>query len=127
MWIFIQPWSEQCLQGYQKISSLVRQCVPNQQKIYNITKRLRTPDEVEQYFPSFLAFIDSAEQQQIPRSFDNYRKKKTFYSWGGEEIHPIVKNQLVVNKYGLAIHKIGYKKGRKYDYIFAFTRINILS
>jgi hypothetical protein len=49
---------------------MVRQCVPIPQKIYNITKRLQTPTEVEQYFPGFLAFIDSIEQQ-IPRPVDN--------------------------------------------------------
>jgi hypothetical protein len=30
----------------QKIEGLIRQCVPIPQKIYNITKRLKTPDEV---------------------------------------------------------------------------------
>ncbi len=50
----------------QKIDSLVRECVPIPQKTYNITKRLRTPDEVEKYFPGFLAFTDCTEQQ-IPR------------------------------------------------------------
>jgi hypothetical protein len=38
---------------------LIRQCIPIPQKIYRITKRLLTPDEVEQYFPGFLSFIDS--------------------------------------------------------------------
>jgi hypothetical protein len=43
----------------QKIESLIRDCVPIPQKIYNITKRLRTPaEEVEKYFPGFLAFTD---------------------------------------------------------------------
>jgi DDE superfamily endonuclease len=42
----------------QKIENLIRQCLPIPQKIYNITKRLKTPQEVEQYFPGFLAFID---------------------------------------------------------------------
>ncbi len=37
--------------------------IPLPQKIYNITKRLRTVDEVEQYFPGFLAFTDCTEQQ----------------------------------------------------------------
>ena len=50
----------------QKIERLVRECLPIPQKIYNITKRLKTPDEIEQYFPGFLAFIDSTEQH-IPR------------------------------------------------------------
>ena len=48
----------------QKIERLIRQCTYlYPQKIYNIAKRLRTVDEAEQYFPGFLAFIDSTEQQ----------------------------------------------------------------
>ena len=44
----------------QKIERLVRQCLPISQKIYNITKRLRTPEEVEKYFlAGFLSFVDS--------------------------------------------------------------------
>ena len=42
----------------QKIEGLIRQCLPIPQKIYNITKRLRTLDEVEKYYPGFLSFID---------------------------------------------------------------------
>ena len=43
----------------QKIEKLIRQCLPIPQKIYNITKRLKTLEEVEWYFPAgFLAFID---------------------------------------------------------------------
>jgi len=37
-----------------------------------------TIDEVEEYFPGFKAFIDSAEQE-IPRP-KNKRKKKSYYS-----------------------------------------------
>ena len=58
----------------QKIESLIRNCLPIPQKIYKITKRLQTPDEVEKYFPGFVSFIDSTEQQ-IPRPTDNKRKK----------------------------------------------------
>jgi len=43
----------------QKIAPLIRNCLPIPQKLYNITKRLKTPHEVEQYFPGFLSFIDS--------------------------------------------------------------------
>ena len=46
----------------QKIESLVRECVPIPQKTYNKTKRLRTTEEVEKYFPGFLAFTDCTEQ-----------------------------------------------------------------
>src|SRR6476659_5172654 len=46
----------------QKVEPLIRNCLPIPQKLYNITKRLKTPYEVEQYFPCFLSFIDSTEQ-----------------------------------------------------------------
>ncbi len=42
----------------QKIESLIRQCVPIPQKTYQITKRLKTLEAVEKYFPGFLAFTD---------------------------------------------------------------------
>jgi hypothetical protein len=53
---------------------LIRRCIPIPQKIYNKTKRLKTPEEVEKYFPVFMAFIDSIEQQ-IPRPVDKDRRK----------------------------------------------------
>ena len=55
----------QRLQGYSidRILNTVRQCVPIPQKIYNITKRIQTQEEVEKYFPGLLAFTDSTEQQ----------------------------------------------------------------
>ncbi len=96
----------------QKIESLVRQCLPIPQKIYNITKRLRTPEEVEQYFPGFLSFIDSTEQQ-IPRPIDKKRKKE-YYS--GKKKRHTVKNQLMVNKDGYILHKVNHKKGKRHDY-----------
>ena len=77
----------------QKIESLIRQWVPIPQKIYKITKRLKTPEEVEQYFPEFLFFIDSTEQQ-IPRP-KNKRRKKMFYS--GKKKKHTVKTPLMVN------------------------------
>ncbi len=74
----------------QKIESLIRECVPIPQKTYQITKRLKTPEEIERYFPGVLAFTDCTEQQ-IPRPSDN-------------------------NNRGYILHKVGYKKGRKHDY-----------
>ena len=38
---------------------IVKSCIPLPQKLYNITRRLRTVQEVEIYFPGFKAFIDS--------------------------------------------------------------------
>ena len=96
----------------QKIEPLVRNCLPIPQKIYNIAKRLKTPQEVEQYFPGFLAFIDCTEQQ-IPRPVDN-KRKKAYYS--GKKKRHTVKTQIVVNNRGLIIHKTGHKKGRRHDY-----------
>jgi hypothetical protein len=96
----------------QKIESLIKQCLPIPQKIYNRTKRLRTVDEVEQYFPGFLAFIDSTEQQ-IPRPIDKDRRK-TYYS--GKKKRHTVKTQMMVNNLGLIVHKTTKKKGRRHDY-----------
>ncbi len=101
----------------QKIESLVRQCLPIPQKIYNITKRLKTPEEeVEQYFPGFLSFIDCTEQP-IPRPAVDKDRRKMYYSLGKKKRHT-VKNQLMVNNRGYILHKAVHKKGRKHDYIF---------
>ena len=91
---------------------LIRKCVPIPQKIYNITKRLKTPEEVEQCFPGFIAFTDYTEQQ-IPRPVDE-NKRKMYYS--GKKKRHTVKTQLMVNNRGYIIHKIAYKKGKRHDY-----------
>ena len=96
----------------QKVEPLVRNSLPIPQKIYNITKRLRTPDEVEKYFPGFLAFIDSTEQQ-IPRP-KNKRKRKSYYS--GKKKRHTVKNQFMVNNRGYILDKVAHKEGRRHDY-----------
>ena len=59
----------------QKIESLVRKCVPIPQKMHKITKRLRTPEEVEKCFPGFLSFIDCTEQQ-IPRPEEQRQEER---------------------------------------------------
>jgi hypothetical protein len=63
----------------QKIESLVRQCLPIPKKFYKITKkRLRTPGDIEKYFPGFLlSFIDSTIEQQIPRPVIKGKGKHT--------------------------------------------------
>ena len=77
-----------------------------------ITKRLKTPEEVEKYFPGFLAFTDCTEQQ-IPRPVD---KKEERYSIQVKRKDILLKNQITVNNRGYILHKVGYKKGRKHDY-----------
>lgn len=96
----------------QKIESLVRECVPIPQNMHKITKRLRTPEEVERHFPGFLSFTDCTEQQ-LPRP-KNRRRRKAYYS--GKRKRHTVKTQLMVNSHGLIIHKTGHKKGRRHDY-----------
>ncbi len=96
----------------QKIEPLIRKCVPIPQKLYNMTKRLKTPEKVEKYFPGFLSFIDSTEQQ-IPRPVDKDRRKM-YYS--GKKKRHTIKNQLMVNNCGYILHKAAHKKGRRHDY-----------
>ena len=88
--------------------------MPIPQKIYKLTKRLQTPEEVEQCFPAgFLAFIDSTTEQQIPRPVNN-RRRKAYYS--GKKKRHVVKAQLMVNNPGIIIHKTANKKGCRHDY-----------
>ncbi|HXS60530.1 MAG TPA: transposase family protein [Candidatus Sulfopaludibacter sp.] len=96
----------------QKIEGLIRKCLPLPQKTYYKIKRLRTPEEVEKYFPGFIAFTDCTEQQ-IPRPVDNIRCK-AYYS--GKKKRHTVKNQITVNKDGYILHKIAHRKGRRHDY-----------
>ena len=81
-----------------------------------------TREEVEKYFPGFMAFIDSTEQQ-ISRPIDN-KRRETFYS--GKKKRHTVKTQLIVNNKGIIIHKLRYKKGRRHDYIFTYIKRIIL-
>jgi hypothetical protein len=53
----------------QKIEGLVRDCMSILHNICNITKRLKTSEDVEKYFPAFLTFADCTKQP-IPRPVD---------------------------------------------------------
>lgn len=100
------------------LEPLVMQCVPLPRKLYKRTRiitrrrRLRTIEEVEQYFPGLKTFIDSTEQE-IPRP-KNRRRRKSQYS--GRKKKHTVKTQLMVNTEGLILHKTGHRNGRKHDY-----------
>ncbi len=50
----------------EKIESLIRECLPIPQKLYNVTRRLKTKEEVEQYFPGFMAFTDCSRTADTP-------------------------------------------------------------
>jgi DDE superfamily endonuclease/Helix-turn-helix of DDE superfamily endonuclease len=94
------------------IEPLIKRCVPLPKKLYKRTRRLRTIDEVEEYFPSFKAFIDSTEQE-IPRP-KNKRKRKSYYS--GKKKKHTIKTQYMVNSEGTILHKTGHDRGRIHDY-----------
>ena len=81
-------------------------------KLYKCSRRLRTIDEVEGYFPGFKAFVDSTEQE-IPRP-KNRRRRKSYYS--GKKKKHTVKTQFMVNSDGTILHKTGHERGRKHDY-----------
>jgi hypothetical protein len=94
------------------LEPLIKQCVPLPKKLYKRTRRLRTIDEVEEYFPGLKAFIDSAEQE-IPRP-KNKRKRKSYYS--GKKKKHTVKTQYMVNSEGAVLHKTDHDRGRIHDY-----------
>jgi len=94
------------------LEPMVRECIPIPQKMYQRAKRAGTPDEVEEYFPGFKAFIDATEQD-IPRPKDK-AKRKSHYS--GKKRRHTVKTQLTVNTDGAIIHKTNHARGRRHDY-----------
>src|SRR4249919_831175 len=97
----------------EKIESLIRECLPIPQKLYNVTRRLKTEEEVEQYFPGFMAFTDCSEQP-IPRP-KNRLRRRLYYS--GKRKKHTVKNLYTVNQKELIIYKTKHKQvGRKHDY-----------
>ncbi len=97
----------------QKIEELIRQCLPIPQKLHNITKRLKTREEVEEYFPGFMAFTDCSEQP-IPRP-KNWIRRKMYYS--GKKKKHTVKNLYTSNQKGLIVYKTGHNQmGKRHDY-----------
>jgi hypothetical protein len=99
--------------GICMLEPLIKLSVPLPEKLYKRTRRrLRTIEEVEEYFPDFKAFIDSTEQD-IPRP-KNKRKRKSYYS--GKKKRHTVKTQFMVNSEGLILHKTGHDRGRIHDY-----------
>lgn len=97
----------------EKIDSLIKECLPIPQKLYKVTKRLKTKEEVEHYFPGFLAFTDCSKQP-LPRP-KNKKKRRVYYS--GKKKKHTVKNLYTTNQKGLIIYKTKQRqRGRKHDY-----------
>ncbi len=96
-----------------KIGGLIRKCLPIPQKLHNVTKRLKTTEEIEQYFPGFLAFVDCTGQP-MPRP-KNRLRRRLYYS--GKKKKHTVKNLYTVNQKGLLVYKSKHKQiGKKHDY-----------
>jgi hypothetical protein len=80
--------------------------------LYKRTRRLRTIDEVEGYFPGFKAYVDSTKQE-ISRP-KNRRRRKSYYSCKKKK-HTI-KTQSMVNSDGTILHKSGHERRSKHDF-----------
>ncbi len=94
---------------------MIRTCLPIPKKIYKITKkRLKTLEEIERYFPSFMAFIDCTEQP-IPRP-ENRIRRKLYYS--DKRKKHTIKNLYMVNKDETILYKARHKQvgERKHNY-----------
>src|SRR5439155_12783926 len=103
------------LKDIRMLERLVKESLPLPDKIHKKlpTRRLRTIEEVEEYFPGFKAFIDSTEQEIPPRPKKDAKKRKTHYS--GKKRKHTVKTQLTVNSKGLIVHKTNHARGRRHD------------
>ena len=97
----------------QKIEGLIKQSLPIPQKLCKITRRLKTKEEVEQYFPDFMAFVDVAEQP-IPRPKNRIRRESCY---SGKRKKRTVKNLYTANQKGLIIYKTRRRQiGKRHDY-----------
>ena len=97
----------------EKIEGLIRECLPIPEKLYNVTKRLKSIQEVEEFFPGFMAFTDCSEQQ-IPRP-KNKLRRRPYYS--GKRKKHTVKNLYTTNQKGLIIYKTRHNQmGKRHDY-----------
>lgn len=94
------------------LEPLVRSCILIPKKVHKLTRRLRTIEEVEEFFPGFKAFIDATEQE-IPRPKKDARKRKSHYS--GKKKRHTVKTQLTFTSKGLIVHRTNHARGRRHD------------
>jgi hypothetical protein len=100
------------LRDIRYLEPLVKDCIPIPEKVYGRARRATSPEEIEEYFPGFKAFIDSTEQE-IPRP---KRKAKRVSHYSGKKKRHTVKTQLTVNKKGAIVHRTDHARGRRNDY-----------
>ena len=100
------------LKNIRILEPAVKMILPLPCRLHKAQRRLRTPEEVEEVFPGFKAFLDATEQE-IPRPGEK-RKRATHYS--GKARRHTVKTQVTVNVSGLMVHKTRHAAGRRHDY-----------
>jgi hypothetical protein len=88
--------------------------LPIPQKLYEVTKRLKTrEEEVEWYLPGFMVFTDCTEQF-IPRPKNRIRKETCAIPARERSTQSRIST---ANQKGFLIYKTKYKhRGRRHDY-----------
>ena len=90
----------------------VKSSIPIPAKKYADSKKLKTMQELQQFFPELIVITDGTEQS-IPRPKDK-KKRKSHYS--GKKKKHTVQNQIAINLDGMIIHKSIHSPGSHYDY-----------
>ena len=90
----------------------VRKSIPIPAKKYADSKKLKTIQELQQFFPELIVITDGTEQP-IPRPKDR-TKRKSHYS--GKKKKHTVQNQITINLDGIIIHKSIHSPGSHHDY-----------
>ena len=101
----------------------VKCSIPIPTKKYADSKKLKTIQELQQFFPELIAITDGTEQQ-IPRPKDK-RKRKSHYS--GKKKKHTVQNQITINLDGMIIHKSAHSPGCHHDYKIYKSKYPVLS
>ena len=96
---------------------MIRECVPIPQKIYTNNKEAKNSRGSREIFSRLSCFYRFHRTDRYQDLLIRIERKCTILS--GKKKRHTVKNQLMVNNRGYILHKRGYKKGRKHDYIFS--------
>jgi hypothetical protein len=101
----------------------VKLSIPIPAKKYTDSKKLKTMQELQQFFPELIVITDGTEQP-IPRP-KNKKKRKTHYS--GKKKKHTVQNQITINLDGIIIHKSIHSPGSHHDYKIYKSKHPVLS
>ena len=101
----------------------IKQSILIPAKKYADAKKLKTVQELQQFFPELIVITDGTEQP-IPRLKDR-AKRKSHYS--GKKKKHTVQNQITVNLDGVIIHKSTHSPGSHHDYKIYKTKHPVLS